>query len=184
MAGPALRVRLSLVCAILAFLPTAQAQQRTFTSREYKVSAQVPGGWDQVQGVRDKTLLKLARSGPAGRKARITFVLDDIPAGRVAAGFDMWDMTDEQLREAAGKSFMGETVSVMNVGRASIDGVHVVWNSKRRRVSDDTEMWELVYEGIRGSQYMTVRLTSVGDKDWFESNQAVFADFVRELRLT
>ncbi|HWW74108.1 MAG TPA: hypothetical protein VNZ44_01860, partial [Pyrinomonadaceae bacterium] len=182
MAVPTWKSRLFLVCAILAFLSPARAQQRTFTSKENNVSAQLPGGWDQVQGVRDKTLLKLARSGPSGQKARITLVLDDIPAGRIAAGFDMWDMTDEQIRQAAGKSFMGEKVSVLNVGRASIDGVHVAWNSNRRQVAGGTEMWEFVYEGIRGSQYMTVRLTAVGDKDWFESNQAIFADFVRSLR--
>jgi hypothetical protein len=147
------------------------------------VSASLPSGWDQVQGIRGSTVLKLARSGPAGQKARITLVLDNLPPERVAEGFDIWDMTDEQIRKAAGKSFMGEKVIILNVGRASIDSVHVAWNSNRRQITEDEEMWEFTYEGLRGSQYMTLRLTAVGNKDWFESNQAIFADFVRGLRL-
>lgn len=183
MVGPWQRCLLLLVYVLLTFALTAQAQRRSFTSKENNVSAPIPAGWEQVQGVRDTTLLKLARSGPAGQKARITIVLADLPPGRVADGYDMWEMTDEQLREASGKSFMGEKVEVLNVGRASIDAVHFVWHSSHRRIAEQGELWEFVYEGIRGSQYLTIRLTVTGNRFWYESNQAIFADFIRGLRL-
>jgi hypothetical protein len=183
MADPKWRGLLHLFCATLALLSTTQAQQRSFTNKENNVSVPLPRGWDQVQGIQDSTLLKLVRSGTGGQKARITLILNDIPPGRVADGFDIWEMTNEQLRKAGGKSFLGEKVDVLDVGRASIDGVHVVWHSSYRQIMEQGELWEFVYEGIRGSQYLTIRLTVTGNKGWYESNQAIFADIIMGLRL-
>ncbi len=172
-----------LICFIALFLSTAQAQHKDFISKQHRISASIPDGWDQIQGIRDNTVLKLARSGKAGQKARIAVVLDNIPNGRIEPGFDIWNMSDDDIRKAIESGAMrGETVTMIDVGRASIDGIHVVWNKNRRSIPDST-LWEFVYEGIRGSQYLTIRLTSVGNKDWFDLNQSIFAEFIKSLRL-
>lgn len=175
-----------LICCVALFLSTAQAQRKEFVSRQHSISASIPNGWDQIQGVRGNTVLKLARSGRAGRTARIAVVLDDIPEGHFPSGFDIWSMSNDDIRKATeGGSLLGETIVVLDTGRASLDGVNVVWNKNRRKFPDGSgsEMWQFLYEGIRGSKYLTIRLTSVGDEIWFASNQAVFADFMRSLRL-
>jgi hypothetical protein len=130
--------------------------------------------------------LKLARSGRAGQTARIAVVLDDIPTGRLAPDFDIWDMSNDDIRKATEvSSLRGETILVVDTGRAAIDGIHVVWNKNRRKIPNGSgaEMWEFAYEGIRDSKYLTIRLTSVGNQNWFASNQAVFSDFIRTLHL-
>ncbi len=174
----------SLVCCIALLLSTVQAQQKGFTNKQHSISASLPSGWDEVQGIRDNTVLKLARTSKAGQKARITVVLDNIPEGRIAPDFDIWSMSNDELRKAAqDSSMLGETVTVFDTGRGSIDGVHVVWSKTSRPITDGSELWEFVYEGVRGSQYLTIRLTSVGNKAWFISNQTIFAEFIRSLRL-
>jgi hypothetical protein len=175
-----------LVCCVALFLSTTPAQKRPFISKPHSISASIPNGWDQIQGVRDNTVLKLARSGRVGQTARIAVVLDDIPKGRLAPDFDIWDMSNDDIRKATeGSSLRGETILVVDTGRAAIDGIHVVWNKNRRKIPNGSgaEMWEFAYEGIRDSKYLTIRLTSVGNQNWFASNQAIFSDFIRTLRL-
>lgn len=177
-----MKANLLFVCCTACLAAIAQATPIQFTSSEHRISATIPDGWDQVQGVRSDTALKIARVASAGQKARIAVILDAIPAGRVASGYDIWSMSDEDIRKAAGSTSMaGEPVTVLNCGRAAIDGVHVVWSKTRRKAPDGSELWEFTYEGIRGSQYVTIRLTSVGDEGWFTPNQAIFADFIRGL---
>lgn len=174
----------SLVCCLVLFLSVAQAQQNRFVSTEHNLSAAIPAGWDQVQGALGTTVLKLARTNRIGQKARIVIALENVPRGRVPSDFDIWNMSNEDIRKAAeSTSLLGEKVTVIDVGRASIDGVHVVWNKARRPAPDNLELWEFVYEGIYNSHHLTIRLTSVGNKDWFATNQSVFADFIRNLRL-
>jgi hypothetical protein len=83
---------IGLVCCVALFLSTTLAQKKPFISKPHNISASIPNGWDQIQGVRDNRVLKLARSGRAGQTARIAVVLDDIPKGRLAPDFDIWDM--------------------------------------------------------------------------------------------
>jgi hypothetical protein len=172
------------VCCLVLFLSVAQGQQKRFVSREHGLSVSIPEEWDQVQGVLGTTVLKLARAGGAGQKARIVISLEAIPQGRVARDFDIWDMSNEEIRKAAeGTSLLGEKVTVIDAGRASIDGVHVIWNKARRPMPDKLELWEFVYEGIHKSRHITIRLTSIGNQAWFSTNQAIFADFIRSLSL-
>lgn len=155
-----------------------------FSSPQHQVFATVPDGWDQVQGVTQQTALKIARLGSSSQKARIALMIHDVPAGRFAPGYDIWTMSDDEIRKAAGSSFAGESVTVLNAGRGAVDGLHMVWSKARRTAPDGSMVWEFTYEGIRGTQYLTIRLTSVGDQDWFTVNQAVFAEFIRTLRLS
>jgi hypothetical protein len=168
----------------MLFLSVVQAQQIGFISKEHNLSTSIPEGWDQVQGVLGTTVLKLARTDRNGQKARIVISLEKIPQGRVPSDFDIWDMSDMDIRKAAeSTSLTGEKVTVLDVGRASIDGIHAVWNKSRRPAPDNLELLEFVYEGIYDSQHITIRLTSVGDRDWFSTNQSIFAEFIRGVRL-
>lgn len=173
-----------LVLCVALFLPTVYAQQRQFTSSKHDISASIPQGWDQVQGIGKNTVLKLARSGKAGQKARIAIMLQDIPRDRDVSGFDIWSLSNDDIRKAAeGTSILGEPVTLIDWGRASVDNVHVVWNKSRRTIPDGSQGWEFVYEGFRGSQSLTIRLTSIGNEPWYNENQVIFAEFIRSLRL-
>lgn len=170
-------------CAAISLF-AAQSPHKANINERYHVSAFIPDGWEQVQGVRDDTVLKLSRSGAAEQKAVMTISFEDIPEGREAAGYDIWNVSNDDLHEAAeNSSFLGEPVAVVDVGKGSIDGIHVVWSITRRRIPD-SELWEFAYEGIRGSRYLKVRLSSFGDKAWFDSNRVTFEAFVSTLSLT
>ena len=159
-------------------------ERNRFVSEEANISAELLSGWDLVQGVQDNTVLKLARAGQGDQKARISVRLDDIAAGQIPAGYDMWSSSDDMIRQAArGGAVMGERITVLDVGRAAVDGVHVIWHKTRRSTPDGRAVWAFVYEGINGSQYFTSRLTSVGDEQWFSENQLAYAGFIRDLKL-
>lgn len=177
----------SCVVACLSFLlivPTSAAEKTHFTSKYHQVSAQIPYGWDQVQGVRGNTVLKLARTGPREQRARVAIVFDSIPEGRIARGFDIWNMTDEEIRKAESKPFYGEPVTLLNYGRGGIDGFHFVWSKTKVLMPSKIMLWRFTYSGIRDQTAITIRLTTYGDEEWFNANQAVFADFVRKLKLS
>jgi len=155
-----------------------------FVSDDANVSADIPSGWDVVQGIQDNTVLKLARAGQGVQKARITVRLDDVAPGQIPDEYDIWSTSDDMIRQAARSgAVMGEEITVLDVGRAAVDGVHVIWHKTKRSTPDGRAVWAFVYEGINGSQYFTSRLTSVGDEQWFSENQQVYAELIRNLIL-
>lgn len=172
-----------LICCVAVSISTVHGQRKDFSTTPHRISAIIPNGWDEVEGIRDNTVLKLARAGKSSQTARISLVLDDIPNGRMDANYDIWTMSNDDIRKAIERGARrGESVTVIDMGRSSIDGVHVVWNKNRRQIPE-AELWEFVYEGVLGSHYLTIRLISYGDKNWYASNQSFFSDFVRSLRL-
>jgi hypothetical protein len=175
--------RITLLLIYIAFsFAVVHAQGTRLADEPHAMSATVPSGWEQVRGDRHETVFKLTRSDGAGRRAIIVVALDNVEEGCSALGYDIWNMSDDELRkEAEGASMLGEPVNVIDVGRADIGGVHVIFHITRRTVPD-SELWEFVYKGVRGSEYITIRLTSFGEQGWFKANQRAFADFVRSLR--
>lgn len=161
---------------------TLRAQSKTLADRDHGISALIPEKWTEVQAERDETILKLSRSDGAARRAVMTLSIDNIPEDHVAPARDIWAVSDSGLRKkAAGGTFLGEPVTVIDVGRAKVDSIHFVWNKTRRQIPG-SELWEFVYEGVVGSLYITVRLSSFGDHDWFTVNQSMFESFVQSLR--
>jgi hypothetical protein len=79
----------ALLWGALLVITNQSNAQVMFRNTEHGIIATLPTGWDQVQGVRSATILKLARSGPRNEKARIVFVSDEIPHGRIPFGFDI-----------------------------------------------------------------------------------------------
>lgn len=144
------------------------------------ISIRIPPGWDRVEGVLGTTVLKLARASEKGEKARITFAIDALAAGSIA---DPWSLTNAEIRKAAGESFMGEPVRVLDVGRSSIDGRHFIWSKTQRRIPGGPELWEFVYEGVRAADHFTIRLTVEGGEKWFSENQVLFGGIMQTVRL-
>jgi hypothetical protein len=160
--------------------------QAPFVSKSHGISATVPKGWDQIEGVRGSTVLKLARVSSEGAKARIAIVADPIPASHPLAGsLDIWDVSDDDIKAASeGTSILGEKITVLDIGRSAIDGYHFVWSKAARPAPDGTLVYEFVYEGPVAGRYFTIRLTAMGSEDWLAANQPDFASLVRSLRFS
>lgn len=154
-----------------------------FSSSQHRLSATLPDGWEQVQGLTQQSVLKLARLGSGSQKARIALMLHDVPSGTYALDYDIWSMSDADMRTAI-ETNATSGITVLHVGRGAVDGLHMMWSKSRVEVPDGSTLWDFTYEGIRGSQYLTIRLTSVGDEVWFTANQALFAEFIRTLKLS
>jgi hypothetical protein len=78
----------------------------------------------------------------------------------------------------------GEAVKVLKFGRAEIDRHHMIWTLSQRTLKEGTTMWQMAYEGVRGSDGITVQLTVAGDEARYTANEALFAIFIKVLRLS
>ena len=176
----------TLPVALLALLlPLAvQAEPVRFTKAEHRVSGIIPDGWKEVGGGGRDTALKIARQGAGESVARISVMTYDAREN-VAPGYDVWALTDKEI-EASGASgaVNGEAIKVLKFGRGEIDHLHMVWTLNRRALPDGTTVWQLAYEGVRGTEGITVQLTVTGDEAWYAANESVFSIFIKVLRLS
>lgn len=155
-----------------------------FRNAAHRIAGTIPDGWKEVPGTAGETALKITREDAGKQVARITVMSYDT-RGSVSAAYDVWTMTDREI-QASGESgsVNGEAVKVLKFGRGEIDRHHMVWTLNRRTLADGTTMWQLAYEGIRGSEGVTVQLTVAGDEEWYAANEAVFLIFIRVLKLS
>ena len=176
----------TLSVALLALLlaPAVQAEPTRFTNAEHRVSGIIPDGWKEVGGYDRETALKISRQGAGENVARITVMTYDAREN-VAPGYDVWTLTDKEIEASGGTGAInGEAIKVLKFGRGEIDHLHMVWTLNRRTLPDGATMWQLAYEGVRGTEGITVQLTVTGDEAWFTANEAVFAIFIKVLRLS
>jgi len=164
---------------------SAQGEPIRFTSAEHQIATIIPDGWKEVSGINKETALKISKDGAGNQTARISVMTYPVPAGTFPAGYDVWTMTDSDI-EASGASGSvdGEAVKVLKFGRAEIDHHHMVWTLSHRTLLEGTTMWQLAYEGMRGSDGVTVQLTVAGDEDWYLANEKVFSVFLRVLKFS
>jgi hypothetical protein len=170
--------------ALLLLPLVVRAEPVKFAIAEHRVAGTIPDGWAQIPGAGGETALKIARQGAGSDIARITVMTYDA-SGSVPPGYDVWKMTDKEI-EASGAtgSVAGEAVKVLKFGRGEIDRHHMVWTLNRRTLAEGTTMWQLAYEGIRGTDGITVQLTVTGDDEWYNANESVFAIFMKVLKLS
>ena len=180
------RMNRTLPAALLVLLlPLAvQAEPARFKSAEHHVSGIIPDGWKEVGNNNRETALKIARQGAGESVARITVMTYDAREN-VTPGYDVWALTDKEI-EASGASgaVNGEAIKVLKFGRSEIDHLHMVWTLNRRTLPDGATMWQLAYEGVRGTEGITVQLTVAGDEPWYAANESVFSIFIKVLRLS
>src|SRR4051812_31203327 len=172
---------------MLAFLLPlgAQGEPTKFVSAEHKIAATIPDGWKQLATTQNDTALKISRSGVGDTTARISVMTYPVSAGVFPPKFDVWIMTDNDIQKTGESgSVDGEAVKVLKFGRAEIDHHHMIWTLNRRTLQENTTMWQLAYEGIRGTDGITVQLTVTGDEEWYAANESVFALFIKVLRLS
>jgi hypothetical protein len=176
----------TLPAALLAvLLPLAiRAEPVRFTSAEHHVSGIIPDGWKEIGGTNRETALKIARQGAGESVARITVTTYDARES-VTPGYDVWAMTDKEIEASGGSGAVnGEAIQVLKFGRGEIDHLHMVWTLNRRTLPDGATMWQLAYEGVRGTEGVTVQLTVTGDEPWYVANESVFSIFIKVLRLS
>jgi hypothetical protein len=172
--------------ALSFLLPLAAlGEPAKFVNAEHQITATIPDGWTEVARNKDDTALKISRSGEGNNTARITVMTYPVPAGVYPPNFDVWKITDNdiQITGEAG-SVEGEAVKVLKFGRAEIDHHHMIWTLNRRKLLEGITMWQLAYEGLRGTDGITVQLTVAGDEAWFTANESVFAIFIKVLKLS
>jgi hypothetical protein len=164
----------------------AQGEPVKFVNAEHQITATIPDGWKEVGGdKKDDVALKISRSGDGNNTARITVMTYPVSAGVFPPKFDVWIMTDNDIEKTGESgSIEGETVKVLKFGRGEIDHHHMIWTLNQRKLLEGTTMWQLAYEGIRGTDGITVQLTVAGDEEWFKANESVFAIFIKVLRLS
>jgi hypothetical protein len=163
---------------LLLSVCSMSAEPARFSNARHVVSAVIPAGWKHVPETRKETALKLGKDSSSGDSARIaimTYAMESAPAG-----FDIWNMSNQDIQRAGAED--GKTV--LKYGRATIDGIHMVWSLGRKKVLQDTSLWQWTYEGLRGSDGITIQLTVGGDEKWFAENEAVFAGFIKALKLS
>ena len=180
---PMIRPLSGLLLALLLPL-VVQAEPAPFQNAQHRVSGIIPNGWKELPTSNPETALKISREGAGNDTARITITTYPVPPGTYPAAFDVWKMTDKQIRESGESgSDAGEKVTVLKFGRGEIDHQHVVWTLNHRTLQDNTVLWQLAYEGLRGTDGFTVQLTVTGDETWYTTNADSFAVFIRVLRL-
>jgi hypothetical protein len=172
--------------ALSFLLPLAAlGEPAKFVNAEHQVTAIIPDGWKEAPAAKNEVALKISRSGEGNNTARITVMTYPVSAGVFPPHFDVWKISDHdiQITGEAG-SIDGEIVKVLKFGRGEIDHHHMIWTLNRRTLQEGTTMWQLAYEGIRGTDGITVQLTVAGDEAWFTANESVFAIFIKVLRLS
>jgi hypothetical protein len=160
------------------------AEPSRFTNSEHRVSGIIPDGWKEVGGNDHDTALVISRQGAGESVARISVMTYDAREN-VVAGYDPWSLTDKEI-EASGASgaVNGEAIKVLKFGRGEIDHFHMVWTLNRRTLPDGSTLWQLAYEGVRGTDGITVQLTVTGDEAWYAANESVFTIFMKVLKLS
>jgi hypothetical protein len=176
--------RLPAVLLVLLLPLAVRGEPVRFTNTEHHVSGIIPDGWKEVGGGNRETALKISKQGAGESVARITVMTYDAREN-VAPGYDVWTLSDKEI-EASGASgaVNAEVIKVLKFGRGEIDHLHMVWTLNRRTLPDGVTMWQLAYEGVRGTDGVTVQLTVAGDEAWYAANESVFSIFIKVLRLS
>ena len=179
---------ISITCLIAFVVTVALAEPTQFTSAKHRFSALIPEGRWIIEETFGNTALELSRSNILDEYARISLVVDSIPKGKIPIGFDIWTLKNEDILKKLQKSstIFGEKVENIGYGREIIDGIHVIWRiahgwSIEHGMYPRMVTHEHVFEGVRNKQYITIRLISVGDSDWFIENQVEFSRFIHSI---
>ncbi len=170
----------TVVVTILLAARVASAQFHDIPEHGFRVN--LPLGWQRIEALSGNTILELARTDTPGKEARIvivTFLADEgVDLSRICR--------DDHIRALESGSILGEKVSVLNVGRTQVTGIHALWGKTHRNLPSRGSTYEYTYEFFREYRGVrkgfTIRLTSYGDQNWFQSNSVAFDAFIQSIR--
>jgi hypothetical protein len=153
---------------------------QTHAIPEHGLRVELPRGWQRMEALSGNTILKMKPVDSPGKDSRIVIV-----AVLLQESLDFSTVSRDEHIRSLKSPILDESVSVLEVGRTQVGGIDALWGKTHRTLPGRGSTYDFTYEFVREYKAIpkgfTIRLTSYGDQEWFQSNCVVFDRFIQSI---